>query len=74
MQDAIKSLSKRRLLEVGQHERHMAHILEKMLFSSLEEEKSEEGKTVTSFFKVYSRSAEMFSDMYLTRDVTNTVK
>lgn len=74
IQNTVKSLLKRRLLEVGQHERNMACILGEKLYSSLEEEKSEEGKIIASFMRVYFRSAEMFSDMYLTRDVTNTVK
>lgn len=74
MQNTVKSLLKRSLLEVGQHERDMACILEEKLYSSLDGERNEEGKRIISYLRVYSRSAGMFSDMYLTHDVTNTVK
>ena len=77
--DAGINRAKAQLLEIAQHERAMADILAQKFYASLEREgegegnAGEEGRRISGAMRVYFRSGELFSDMYLTRDVTNRV-
>lgn len=62
------------LLELGKHERRMAEFAADQFYQTLQDEGTTAGKAIASAMRVYFRSGELFSDMYLTRDVTNTVK
>ncbi|OJK02336.1 hypothetical protein ASPACDRAFT_58664 [Aspergillus aculeatus ATCC 16872] len=62
------------LLQVGRHERRMAESLGDELYNSLEGEDNDQGSRIAGALRVYCRNAELFSDLYLTRDVTNSVK
>ncbi|PWY86714.1 hypothetical protein BO70DRAFT_422322 [Aspergillus heteromorphus CBS 117.55] len=70
----VRATIKADLLAVAKHERRMADYLGDKLYKSLEDEGGKEGRWIAGALRVYFRSAELFSDMYLTRDVTNTVK
>lgn len=65
---------KAQLLEVAKHERVMADIVAEKFYDSLEAEGTPEAALFASCMRVYFRACELFSDMYLTRDVTNSVK
>jgi len=65
---------KAELLEVAKHERLMANIMAEKFYASLSAENTSEAALIASCMRVYFRSGEVFSDMYLTRDVTNNVK
>jgi hypothetical protein len=55
------------------YERESAMAEAEQLYKHLEEE-GEEGQIIARRIQVYVGSCEQFSDMYLTRDVTNRVK
>jgi hypothetical protein len=64
--------AKRILLESGIFERQCALETADKLYKSLETE-GETGTKITDALKVYMGGCEQFSDMYLTKDVTNSV-
>ena len=65
--------AKKLLLEAGVYERESAMAEAEQLYQHLEEE-GEEGQIIARRIQVYVGGCEQFSDMYLTRDVTNRVK
>lgn len=65
--------AKKALLKAGVFERKCAIDTSQILCKDLEAE-GEEGKRVSDAIQIYMGGCEQFSDMYLTRDVTNTVK
>ena len=65
--------SKETLLAAAQYERKCATDSAEVLFQELEAEGAA-GRTIALYLKIYLGGSEQFSDMYLTRDVTNRVK
>lgn len=65
--------AKQALLEAGSFERRCAIEAANTLYVELEDE-GEAGRKLSDAIRVYIGSCEQFSDMYLTRDVTNRVK
>ncbi len=65
--------AKATLLEAAKYERRCALETAEALYRELEKE-GEEGKRVRDCLRVYIGAGEQFSDMYVTRDVTNSVK
>lgn len=65
--------AKATLLEAAKYERRCALETAEALYRELEKE-GEEGKRVKDCLRVYIGAGEQFSDMYVTRDVTNSVK
>ncbi|KAL8704958.1 MAG: hypothetical protein Q9201_001904 [Fulgogasparrea decipioides] len=64
---------KKVLLEAAGYERRCALGAAEELYRELEGE-GEEGRRVVECLRVYMGACEQFSDMYITRDVTNSVK
>ncbi|KAL8730563.1 MAG: hypothetical protein Q9166_004017 [cf. Caloplaca sp. 2 TL-2023] len=64
---------KERLLEAAQYERQCALEAADKLYSDLEGQ-GEEGRRITECLRVYMGACEQFSDMAMTRDITNSVK
>jgi hypothetical protein len=64
--------ARERLLEAGVWEREAANVEAEQLYRDLGE--GEEGFHIAQRVRVYLAASEQFSDMYLTRDVTNRVK
>jgi len=65
--------AKKTLLESAVHERKRANQEMQELCEILEKE-GMEGKDISRCLRVYMGTCEQFSDMYLTKDVTNSVK
>ncbi|CAG8953635.1 hypothetical protein HYFRA_00010094 [Hymenoscyphus fraxineus] len=65
--------AKKALLEAGIFERKFAIQAAEILYDVLGEDGSE-GNKISDAVRVYMGGCEQFSDLYLTRDVTNTVK
>ena len=65
--------AKKTLLEAAVHERKRAKEEMEEVCAELERE-GREGMEISRCLKVYMGACEQFSDMYLTRDVTNSVK
>ncbi|KAI4156797.1 MAG: hypothetical protein L6R39_001019 [Caloplaca ligustica] len=65
---------KQMLLDAAQYERKCALDTAEVLYHDLESAYGVEGKTLADRIRVYIGAGEQFSDMYLTRDVTNSVK
>lgn len=65
--------AKEALLEAGVFERKCAIETSKILYKALGAD-GEEGERISDSIRVYMGGCEQFSDMYLTRDVTNRVK
>ncbi|KAL8969892.1 MAG: hypothetical protein Q9197_004103 [Variospora fuerteventurae] len=70
--DDDEKKAKNLLLEAANWERESALRSAALLYRELED--TEEGKRLADRIKVYVGAGEQFSDMYLTRDVTNSVK
>ena len=73
-QMALEKHLKGKLREIGQHEREMADLVAARFYKSLQEEGTEAGARIAQAMRIYFRSGELFSDMYLSRDVTNSIK
>ena len=65
--------AKKLLLDAARYERDCALSSADMLYKELEAE-GEVGKKLADRIRCYIGAGEQFSDLYLTRDVTNTVK
>ncbi|KAL8808700.1 MAG: hypothetical protein Q9200_004115 [Gallowayella weberi] len=64
---------KKTLLEVAAYERRCALQVAEELYADLEKE-GKEGKRIAESLRVYMGACEQFSDMYVTKDVTNSVR
>lgn len=62
------------LLEAARYERECALGRAELLYRELEEWEGKVGRKLADRIRVYVGAGEQFSDMYLTRDVTNSVK
>ncbi|KAI4263582.1 MAG: hypothetical protein L6R42_001282 [Xanthoria sp. 1 TBL-2021] len=65
---------KARLLEAAELERELALAGAERLYAELEKEEGEAGKRVVECLRVYFGACEQFSDMAVTKDVTNSVQ
>ena len=72
--DQALSRTKASLLELAHHEKAMADLIAAKFFASLDAEGTKEADLVAACMRVYFRAGEIFSDLYLTRDITNWVK